>query len=231
MGGVGSGGQNRRYRVGEERIMKNGSTAKIVVYKGCMDLNIEFDNGLIVKNTTYGEFKKGTIRFPMSYVKCDGMAKVSNCNTGFEFIVDEEDAEKIIKKGYWYSSHGYAYSNKYGFLHRLLTRAKKGECVDHINMNKTDNRKRNIRICTRTDNNRNRSKIVRLGKVPQSKFKGVKPVGNRWAARIRADNTEHHIGIFETEESAARAYNKEATRLFGEFARCNIIKGVENESN
>lgn len=72
-------------------------------------------------------------------------------------LVDEDDFEKF-KNEKFSLSDGYAH-NKKGRLHRLITGAKKGEIVDHINGDRLDNRKENLRIVTAQENNRNRAKI------------------------------------------------------------------------
>lgn len=89
--------------------------------------------------------------------------------------------------------------------------------VDHINGNRSDNRISNLRNATRAQNLANRH--VRNG---ASKFIGVSRVGNGWAAHSSKGNKTVYGGYFESEEDAARGYDKLASRLHGEFASLNF---------
>lgn len=93
--------------------------------------------------------------------------------------------------------------------------------VDHVNGNGLDNRRCNLRVCTPQQNAFN-SKPVRGSR---SKFKGVKyntACKNKWTARIRINGKQVDIGRFETEEEAARAYDKVAKEVQGDFAWLNF---------
>jgi len=94
--------------------------------------------------------------------------------------------------------------------------------VDHINHNTLDNRRFNLRICTKGQNNMNRKPYI--GK--SSQYKGViwaKHI-KKWTSKIEKDTIVHHLGTFDREEDAARAYNKKAKELFKEFAYLNEIR-------
>lgn len=94
-----------------------------------------------------------------------------------------------------------------------------GMSIDHIDGNRANNDIDNLRLVTVSQNNKNTSK--RVGTV--SKFKGVcwHRQCKKWKAEISCDKQRFHIGLFESEESAAKAYNVEAVKLFGEFAKLN----------
>jgi hypothetical protein len=108
-------------------------------------------------------------------------------------------------------------------MHRLVMNAANGEVIDHKNLNTLDNRKENLRVCTKAENNRN----IR-GRKGTSKYKGVcwDKNRNKWLSSIQFNNKHIHIGYFINEDEAAKAYNLKAEELFGEFALLNVIKGV-----
>ena len=102
-------------------------------------------------------------------------------------------------------------------MHRFIMDAPKGMQVDHINGNGLDNRKCNLRICTKSDNAKNR----RLNKNSKSGFKGVSPRKSKkspWVAQISG----RLIGYYDDPEEAAKAYDEEAKKEYGEFARLNF---------
>lgn len=93
--------------------------------------------------------------------------------------------------------------------------------VDHINFNRLDNRKCNLRICTLLENSRSKRKIVKS----VSKYKGVTfPNQKVWMAKIRVNRKTLTLGSFKTEREAGLAYNAGAIRHFGEFAVLNVIE-------
>ena len=123
-------------------------------------------------------------------------------------IVDQDIAN--LYPGKWYvNSHGYVkrrINGKLVSLHRVVMDAPKGQEVDHINGNKLDNRRDNLRFCTRQENLRNFPKLKRNS----SGFKGVSfcSRSGKWRARIAVNKKEILIGRFDTKELAADAYNK-----------------------
>lgn len=94
--------------------------------------------------------------------------------------------------------------------------------VDHINGDRFDNRRSNLRIASSYGNNQNSAPRIN-GK---SRFKGVYPVRNTtdkiWAAQIKANHVRTFLGCFTTQEEAALAYDAAAKQLHGEFARLNF---------
>lgn len=102
-------------------------------------------------------------------------------------------------------------------LSRLLLNAPRGMEVDHISGNTLDNRKANLRVCTRTENARNTSSHSDSA----CPYKGCSydKRSRKWHAQICANRTYYHLGYFHVPEAAAEAYNAKARELFGEFAR------------
>ena len=87
---------------------------------------------------------------------------------------------------------------------------ERGKVVDHINRNKLDNRRSNLRIVSYGFNNRNKDKRVGAS----SKFKGVYlHHSNKWQAYINIDGKRCSLGLFEKEEDAAARYQEEYKRL------------------
>lgn len=104
-------------------------------------------------------------------------------------------------------------------MHRLIMDEPENMEIDHKNGDGLDNRRSNLRICTRAQNQQNR-------KIHKNKeFKGVnwhKRVG-RWAVAIRVNKKLIHIGYYSDRHVAAKAYDEAAKKHFGEFARTNNV--------
>ncbi len=112
-------------------------------------------------------------------------------------------------------------------MHREIMKPPEGLQIDHINHNGLDNRKCNLRICTGSQNNWN----GRLHKNNTSGFKGVswKKQSKKWVAQIRKHNHDTHLGYYFCIIKAAKAYDKAAIKLFGEFANTNFNGEQKNE--
>lgn len=105
-------------------------------------------------------------------------------------------------------------------MHRLIMGVTDKRNVDHVDGNRLNNQKYNLRICSYMENSRNQ----KVRKNNMTGYKGVMLERGRWRARIRYGGKNLHLGVFETAKEAAEAYNKAATSLFKGFARLNIIK-------
>lgn len=103
-------------------------------------------------------------------------------------------------------------------IHRQLLNAKPGQICDHLNGNGLDNRRKNLRICTYSQNNMNKQKRKRK---TSSKYKGVywHKKQKAWVSRITINTKPIHLGNFKSEYAAQLAYRKAAKEMFGEFAR------------
>lgn len=142
---------------------------------------------------------------------------------GLVVQLDEEDLPLVGTWRWYQHSAGYAAGRGPGrrpqrvFLHRLVMGSPVGKLVDHRNGDPTDNRRSNLRVTDRKGNGRNRQKVLSA-----TGFRGVSAHSGRFVARIKCDGKAHHLGMFETAEEAARAYDRAALDLFGEFASPNF---------
>lgn len=108
-------------------------------------------------------------------------------------------------------------------MHRAIMNCKKGEIVDHKDGDGLNNQKRNLRLCTHQNNQRN-ARMKRWKLVP---FKGVTINQGKFLAQIKTSpGKQKHIGRFETAQEAAKAYDQMARVLFGEFACTNAKLGL-----
>lgn len=150
-------------------------------------------------------------------------------------IIDDEDFAEISK--YKWFAHFDPSSGRYYVgrqisvgkkkqqtikMHRVILQAKPNEIADHINRNPLDNRRANIRIVTASENNMNR----KLFKNNSSGYRGVTYLSRRqkYQVCIQFNRNRKYIGIFNTPEEAAIAYNAAAKKYHGEFAVLNQIK-------
>lgn len=150
-------------------------------------------------------------------------------------VVDEADAEWLNRWVWHYHHTGYAarsenWQDERGRwrcrqvrMHRIIVGAEAGAVVDHVNGDTLDNRRVNLRIASVFENTLNR-KRRRSG---TSGFKGVGRIGGVWRARIQINGQLKHLGCFQAEEEAARAYDAAAAVAFGEHARLNFPGGGE----
>ena len=142
-----------------------------------------------------------------------------------EFKVNLEDFE-VVKKYNWYDMKGYACALSNGvtiYMHRVLMDVPKEMEVDHIDSNKSNNLRSNLRVCTHKENSRNTNK---QRNNTTSTYKGVSYDKSRkkWEAYIMTNDRKYHLGRYETEKEAALKYNIKAKELFGEYAKINEIR-------
>lgn len=146
-------------------------------------------------------------------------------NAGFA-IIDDADAHRITRLRWAYATRGMSLSyvqtstRPVRLMHQVvLGDPPVGQVIDHINGNTFDNRRSNLRFCSQGDNAKNR--------VGRDGFKGVRhrPQSDNWQARITVNYREMHLGVFQTADEAARAYDDAARLHYGEFARTNFGPG------
>lgn len=139
-------------------------------------------------------------------------------------LVDAENAPFVNQRRWSLSTHGYAQASFADagctLAQRLIMGAQPFQIVDHVNGDKLDNRRSNLRFANKQENNANRRKNAGCS----SRFKGVclHTKNRNWNAYIKKDGKRKHIGCFQDEEAAARAYDAAARELFGEFAHLNF---------
>lgn len=138
-----------------------------------------------------------------------------------EVFIDSDDID-LIKNYLWrVSKNGYVtttVNNKTIFLHKLICDTKNQ--IDHINQDKLDNRKVNLRICTHQQNQFNKTKQSNN----TSGYKGVTCLSNnRFMAQIKKGDYKISKN-FNNIIDAAIWYNSKAKELFGEFAYLNEIE-------
>ena len=157
------------------------------------------------------------------------MAKEIPLTQGKVAIVDDEDYERLKGYSWQYNrKRGYAQriAEKNGkraavYLHREIMQPPPGMQVDHINGDKLDNRRNNLRIVTNQQNQYNSKSRKGI-----SKYKGVSwhKTAGKWRAYIGVDGKFKHLGLFTDEKEAALAYDRAARELFGEYAKTNFQK-------
>jgi len=152
----------------------------------------------------------------------DGAVKRIPLGGGLYAYVDAADYEWLSQYSWSYRA-GYAgcrIKGKTVLMHRLIMNTPKGKVVDHVDGNRLNNCRANMRNCTPGENRCNQAKHI--GSV--SRYKGVFYLERtgRYYAKIRQRGKEYWLGCFDDEVEAARAYDRKAVELFGEFARLNF---------
>lgn len=146
-------------------------------------------------------------------------------------LVDDEDYEEVskhkwhamkVKNRFYASGYLKVEKNKYThpLLHRFIMKAEKNQQVDHIDGNCLNCTRENLRFVTDSQNQQNRGKH----KDNTSGYKGVDWMKSRsaWRARICCNRKNIHIGLFDNPVDAAKAYDKKAIELHGNYARLNF---------
>lgn len=165
---------------------------------------------------------------------CDGLLQQQVLEQGYIMLISKSDLNFVLNYKWYLSSAGYP--GTYGTvdnteswgaplpMHRFLfPNCPKGYVVDHINRNRLDNRRTNLRIITAKQNSYNRKKP----KHSKSKYKGVRKMGRgKFKAVISKDGKTYEIKNCLTEESAARSYDAMAEELFGHYAGKNFPDSI-----
>lgn len=150
------------------------------------------------------------------------MKKIKLTQNKYTLVSERDFAVLSASKWYYDSSNGYAVRNSPTskiYMHRFLLNTPKGAVTDHINGNRLDNRRANLRSATHSQNHANQG----LQRNNASGFKGVSKHGSGWRARMKLNGKGKHLGTFANKPAAARAYNDAAQLLFGDFALLNKV--------
>jgi hypothetical protein len=155
-------------------------------------------------------------------------------------MVDDEDYDYLmqwiwyasVKKRNVYARRGKT-TNGSASMHRLLMNPSSDKQVDHIDHNGLNNQKSNLRICTHSENQRNRRTLKKVTSkymgVSMHKEERVSREGRAWTyilwhAQLNVHQKAVYSKYFKTEIEAALAYNEAAIKYHGEFATINKIK-------
>lgn len=142
----------------------------------------------------------------------------------FDFtLVDDEDFEWLREWRWHTDNKGYVVrrvrrnGKKYVvYMHREIMKTPSGMVTDHINGNKIDNTRANLRVCTDNQNKWNRGKSY----VAKTPYKGAywQSQIKRWYSRIQVEGKDIYLGTFDTPEQASEAYAKASLKYHGEYA-------------
>lgn len=148
------------------------------------------------------------------------------CNRRGVAKISIEDYSRVSKISWALSGGRYAVASfdkgkKRVYLHRFILGVSNPRIqVDHINNDGLDCRRSNLRKCSNAENQMNRRPTSSSGFKGVSRFYRNKK--NPWMASIMVDKVQIHLGYFKTKVLAAKAYDRAAIRLFGEFAKLNF---------
>ena len=136
------------------------------------------------------------------------------------FFVDRADLTTIKKYRWGISNNGYVVANSKDTtnstlrIHRLVTNATEQDIVDHKNWNKLDNRKTNLRVCNKSDNNVN----IKRKSNNTSGYTGVKKnKQGKWVGQISYGGMRKHLGNFDTLQEAVEARRGAELKIHKEF--------------
>lgn len=145
---------------------------------------------------------------------------------GKAVLVSECDYESLIKYK-WYYNNGYAVraewdgeKQKRVYMHRHILQAPKHLQVDHVDRDRLNNTRENLRLCTKGENERNKVKKT----TRRSKYRGVQWDKGKWRADIQHEGKKIYLGRFLSEEDGALAYNEAVLLYHGDFGVLNVLQ-------
>jgi hypothetical protein len=158
----------------------------------------------------------------MMYIKTG--QKRSDAIRKLDVMVDDDDYEFLSQFSWQVDKHNSVnFHNKNGstLMHRIIMKAKPHQEIDHIDGNRLNNQKSNLRFATSSQNKINRGSRCDC----KSGYKGVSwhNQRNKWTARIMVNKKYLSLGLHDDLLDAVKAYNDYAKKYFGEFAWLNKI--------
>jgi len=227
---------------------------------GCKSCAVEVTTGVIIDKAKIANH----INSNDYEVLEDHICILAKDSEGSKRVLISKEDEEILEYTNWYTTghqlsrkgrtsycigsrtsrikkEGYDWLSKSPPIHRLIAsrvvgrRLREGEQIDHINGNGLDNRRENLRLATRTQNQASRRKQRTIsGKKTSSVYKGVclpsHAVG-KCKAYIGSRQARKYLGTFNLSEGgekiAAMEYDKAAIKLWGEFAELNFPEKLE----
>jgi hypothetical protein len=174
--------------------------------------------------------KRGPYKVPRHEVTqpLDPSYRLIPLTQGQNALVDAADFERIAKWNWcalWSTTGRSFYAarssrEKPRFMHSMVRGMESDQRTDHRNGDTLDNRKENLRAATRSQNGANRGKQ----RNNSSGYKGIAWMRRikKWQASIHTNHRRIYLGVFDSKEDAARAYDTGAHEIFGEFAKLNF---------
>ena len=168
--------------------------------------------------TEWNKNKKKKVNYEVK-----GDTVVCTLSNGVQFLIDVDDYGRVKEYGWSYNRpRDYIFCNSLNQipLSRFLLNCPPGFEVDHINHNRLDNRRCNLRIATKSENSANTRRI----KNGILRYKGVSycTQTGRWRASIHYGDMQTTIGRYDTMEQAAVAHDLVSYKLYGDFAWLNF---------
>lgn len=141
-------------------------------------------------------------------------------------LVDDDDFEYLNQwKWFYHQKYAERYLSKFSsrkllLMHRVIINTPDGMETDHINNNGLDNRKYNLRICSKSENQHN----SKIRKNNTSGYKGVtwSKSHKKWQAQLSMNRIKKYLGCFNKSVDAAIAYDNAAIKFYGNFACTNF---------
>ena len=147
-------------------------------------------------------------------------------------LIDDCDFDWLTQQRWCCNNKGYAVQyvtlngiRKVWYMHRVVMVHMLGKPipphfqVDHINGDRLDNRRENLRLATRSQNQANKGTPINNS----SGYKGVSFRANKWEARLRHHRQLIFLGRFQTQVEAALAYAEATSLLYGAFAQAELL--------
>ena len=176
----------------------------------------------------YGKILKRTKYDSNKIIEYENYAEIvlydKNGSEVAKALIDKEDIPVVNNYKWCLDARGYVRNSKQQYLHRVILNTSKH--IDHIYGNPLDNRKKNLRPCTDSENSCNRTK---LGTNNSSGILGVRfrEDRNKWYTEIQINNNKIYLGSYNTKEEAIKVRINAEKKYFKDFKS----KTLNNEIN